>query len=152
MVSGAMPPSQLLRKFASCPRQHDLAVALREIGRVERTLFMIDWLLDVDMQRRAGFGLHKGEAHRALKSSLRIGDRERSGPDVRSPALPDRGLNLLTAIITCWNSDRLGHAVRERKRECIEMPDASQARLALGWEHILLTGEHRWPRMPNPIA
>ncbi|MGB1216131.1 MAG: Tn3 family transposase, partial [Pikeienuella sp.] len=32
MVAGAMPPSQLLRKFAAYPRQHELAVALREIG------------------------------------------------------------------------------------------------------------------------
>ena len=53
MVAGVMPPSQLLRKFASCPRQHELAVALREIGRVERTLFIIDWLFDAAMQRRA---------------------------------------------------------------------------------------------------
>jgi len=45
MLTGVMPPSQLLRKFASCPRQHGLAVALREIGRVERTLFIINWLL-----------------------------------------------------------------------------------------------------------
>ena len=56
MVAGAMPPSQLLRKFSAYPRQHELAVALREIGRVERTLFIIDWLLDADMQRRAQIG------------------------------------------------------------------------------------------------
>jgi TnpA family transposase len=55
------------------PRQHELAVALREIGRVERTLFIIEWLLDVDMQRRAQIGLNKGEAHHALKNALRIG-------------------------------------------------------------------------------
>lgn len=46
-------PSQLLRKVASYPRQHELAVALREIGRIERALFIIDWLLDADLQRRA---------------------------------------------------------------------------------------------------
>ena len=46
MVAGIMPPSQLLKKFASHPRQHDLVIALREIGLVERTLFIIDWLLD----------------------------------------------------------------------------------------------------------
>ena len=49
MAAGIIPPSQLLRKFAAYPRQHDLALALREIGRVERTLFIIDWLLDADM-------------------------------------------------------------------------------------------------------
>ena len=40
LASGVLPPSQPLRKFAAYPRQHELAVALREIGRVERTLFI----------------------------------------------------------------------------------------------------------------
>ncbi|WP_313895397.1 Tn3 family transposase [Klebsiella pneumoniae] len=35
------PGSQLLRKLASYPRQNNLAVALREVGRIERTLFFI---------------------------------------------------------------------------------------------------------------
>ncbi len=61
MAAGIMPPSQLLRKFASYPRQHELALALREIGHIERTLFIIDWLLDADMQRRASVGLNKGD-------------------------------------------------------------------------------------------
>ena len=43
-------------------------LTLREIGRVERTLFIIDWLLDADMQRRAQVGLNKDEAHHALKT------------------------------------------------------------------------------------
>ena len=49
MTAGTIAPSQILRKLASYPRQNDLAAALREIGRVERTLFMIDWILDADM-------------------------------------------------------------------------------------------------------
>ena len=52
MTAGTVPPSQILRKLASYLRQNDLASALREIGRVERTLFKLDWVLDVDMQRR----------------------------------------------------------------------------------------------------
>ena len=35
-----------------------LAVTLREIGRVERTLFIVDWLLDADIQRQANIGLN----------------------------------------------------------------------------------------------
>ena len=138
MASGTMPPSQLLRKFASYPRQHDLAVALREIGRVERTLFMIDWLLDVDMQRRASLGLNKGEAHHALKSALRI---------------RIAGLNLLTAIIIYWNTDQLGRAIRERKRAGLEIQENLPRHISpLGWEHIHLTGECRWPRALNSNA
>lgn len=36
----------------------------------------IDWLLDVDMQRRANIGLNKGEADHALKNALRIGRQD----------------------------------------------------------------------------
>ena len=147
MASGTMPPSQLLRKFASYPRQHDLAVALREVGRVERTLFIIDWLLDADMQRRASLGLNKGEAHHALKSALRIG-RQGEIRDRTSEAQHFRiaGLNLLTAIIIYWNTDQLGHAVQRRKRAGLEMPEALLRHVSpLGWGHILLTGEYRWP-------
>lgn len=73
MTAGKIRPSQLLRKLASYPRQNNLAVALREVGRIERTLFIIEWITDTDMQRRAQIGLNKGEAHHALKNALRIG-------------------------------------------------------------------------------
>lgn len=73
MPAGTIAPRQILRKLASNPRQNDLAVALREVGRVERTLFMMDWALNTDMQRRVQIGLNKGEAHHALKNALRIG-------------------------------------------------------------------------------
>jgi TnpA family transposase len=148
MVTGAMPPSQLLKKFAAYPRQHELAVALREIGRVERTLFIIEWILDADMQRRAQIGLNKGEAHHALKNALRIGrqgeirDRTAEGQHYRMA-----GLNLLAAIIIYWNTKHLGQAVAARQRAGLNCgPDLLAHISPLGWAHILLTGEYRWRR------
>lgn len=146
MAAGVMPPSQLLRKFASYPRQHELALALREIGRIERTLFIIDWLLDADMQRRAQIGLNKGEAHHALKNALRIGrqgeirDRTSEGQHYRMA-----GLNLLAAIIIYWNTKHLGHAVTARMHAGLDCSSQLLAHISpLGWAHILLTGEYRW--------
>ena len=148
MVAGVMPPSQLLRKFAAHPRQHDLAIALREIGRVERTLFIIDWLLDTDMQRRAQISLNKGESHHALKNALRIGrqgeirDRTAEGQHYRMA-----GLNLLAAIIIYWNTDQIGKAISQRKREGLSCPPELLPHMSpLGWGHILITGEYRWPK------
>jgi len=146
MAAGVMPPSQLLRKFASYPRQHELALALREIGKIERTLFIIDWLLDADMQRRAQIGLNKGEAHHALKNALRIGrqgeirDRTAEGQHYRLA-----GLNLLAAVIIYWNTKHLGQAVAERNRAGLDCsPELLSHISPLGWAHILLTGEYRW--------
>ncbi|MGD7428241.1 Tn3 family transposase, partial [Ralstonia pseudosolanacearum] len=149
MAAGIMPPSQLLKKFAAYPRQHELALALREIGRIERTLFIIDWLLDADMQRRAQVGLNKGEAHHALKNALRIGrqgeirDRTPEGQHYRMA-----GLNLLAAIIIYWNTKHLGQAVAARKRAGFDGPPELLAHISpLGWAHILLTGEYRWKNL-----
>ena len=59
-------------------RQNDLASALCEIGRVDQ----LDWVSDVDMQRRAQVGLNKGESHHALKKALRIGRQGAFGTEL----------------------------------------------------------------------
>lgn len=148
MTAGTLAPSQILRKLASYPRQNDLAAALREVGRVERTLFMLDWVLDTDMQRRAQIGLNKGESHHALKNALRIGrqgeirDRTTEGQHFRMA-----GLNLLAAIIIYWNTARLGEAVKQRADEGLDVSEEHLTHISpLGWAHILLTGEYRWNR------
>ena len=135
-------------KFAAYPRQQDLALALREIGRIERTLFIIDWLLDAELQRRAQSGPNKGEAHHALKNALRIGrqgeirDRTTEGQHFRIA-----GLNLLAAIVIYWNTLHIGHAVAQRQSDGLSVPPELLAHISpLGWAHILLTGEYRWPR------
>lgn len=148
MSAGTIAPSQILRKLASYPRQNDLAVALREVGRIERTLFMIDWVLNTDMQRRVQIGLNKGEAHHALKNALRIGrqgeirDRTAEGQHYRMAAL-----NLLAAIVIHWNTARLGEAVVGRQAAGLPVPPDLLAHTSpLGWGHILLTGEYKWPK------
>lgn len=152
MSAGQVAPSRILRKLAAYPRQNDLAAALREVGRIERTLFIIEWILDAGMQRRTQVGLNKGEAHHALKNALRIGrqgeirDRTTEGQHYRIA-----GLNLLTAIIVYWNTLHLGHAVEARRREGLDTPDHLLAHVSpLGWAHILLTGEYLWPKDPSP--
>jgi len=145
---GTIAPSQILRKLASYPRQNELATALREVGKLERSLFMIDWILDEGMQRRAQIGLNKGEAHHALKKAIsfhrrgEIRDRTSEGQHYRVA-----GLNLLTMIIIYWNTQKLGQAVKQRKQAGLPVPPELLAHISpLGWEHINLTGEYQWPK------
>jgi TnpA family transposase len=49
---GTVTASLMLRKLGSYPRQNGLAVALRELGRIERTLFALDWMQNVELRRR----------------------------------------------------------------------------------------------------
>jgi TnpA family transposase len=73
----------MLRKLGSYPRQNGLALALRELGRIERTLFILDWLQSVELRRRVHAGLNKGEARNALARAVFFG-RKRSGNRVVS--------------------------------------------------------------------
>lgn len=55
-------PAPPARASAAYLRQNGFAVALREVGRIERALFTLDWLRDFDPRRRANAGLNKDEA------------------------------------------------------------------------------------------
>jgi TnpA family transposase len=67
---GTVTASLILRKLGSYPRQNSLALALREIGRIERTLFMLAWLEDPALRRRVTAGLNKGEARNSLARAV----------------------------------------------------------------------------------
>jgi TnpA family transposase len=122
-----------------------LALALRELGRIERTLFTLHWLQDPALRRRVQVGLNKGEARNALARALffnRLGEiRDRS---FENQSYRASGLNLVVAAIALWNTVYLERAiVALRRRRPVD--DALLRHLSpLGWEHINLTGDYIW--------
>ncbi len=55
--TGTVTASLILRKLAAYPRQNSLALALRELGKLERTFFTFQWLQDPELRRRSQVGL-----------------------------------------------------------------------------------------------
>ena len=143
---GTVTASLMLRKLGSYPRQNGLAVALRELGRIERTLFILDWLQSVELRRRVHAGLNKGEARNALARAVffnRLGEiRDRSFEQQRYRA---SGLNLVTAAVVLWNTVYLERATNALRGHGQTVDDALLQYLSpLGWEHINLTGDYFW--------
>ena len=143
---GTVTASLMLRKLGSYPRQNGLAVALRELGRIERTLFILDWLQSVELRRRVQAGLNKGEARNALARAVffnRLGEiRDRSFEQQRYRA---SGLNLVTAAIVLWNTVYLERAANALRNHGQGVDGALLQYLSpLGWEHINLTGDYLW--------
>ena len=61
------------------------------------------------------------------------------------------GINLLAVIIIYWNTLKLGEAVLARNKAGLEIPVEFLTHVSpLGWEHINLTGEYRWPGTDHP--
>jgi len=143
---GTVTASLMMRKLGSYPRQNGLAVALRELGRIERTLFILDWLQSVELRRRVQVGLNKGEARNALARAVvfyRLGEiRDRSFEQQRYRA---SGLNLVTAAIVPWNTVYLERATDAlRVHGAVVGGELLRYLSPLGWEHINLTGDYVW--------
>ncbi len=86
--TGTVAPSAILRRLAAYPRQNALAKALKEIGRLERTLFTLDWIGDPALRRRTNAGLNLAVAAIILWNTVYLGravDELRS----RGETIPD---------------------------------------------------------------
>ncbi len=143
---GTVTASLMLRKLGSYPRQNGLALALRELGRIERTLFMLDWLLDPQLRRRVRGILNKGELRNDLARAVclnRLGEiRDRTYEGQRHRA---SGLNLVTAAIILWNTVYMDRAVMALRQSGHTIDDALLPHLApVHWNHINLTGDYSW--------
>jgi|TARA_B100000378_G_scaffold228702_1_gene193201 TnpA family transposase len=144
----AVAPSAILRKLAAYKRQNRLDFALAELGRIERTLFTLDWLEQPDLRRACQAGLNKGEARHTLAAAIytnrqgRFTDRSIENQEYRAS-----GLNLLIAAISYWNTLYMDRAARHLRASGGTFEDALLAHLSpMGWAHIGLTGDYLWQR------
>ena len=92
----------MLRKLGAYRQQNRLHLALGEIGRIERSLFMLDWIENPELRMECQAGLSKGEARHTLARAVfahsqgRIRDRSHDAQQKRVTAL-----NLVIAAIMC---------------------------------------------------
>lgn len=148
LKAGTVLPSAMLRKLAAYERQNQLDLALREIGRVERTLFMLDWLESPALRRRCQAGLNKSEQRHFLTQAIctfkqgRIADRTHEAQQFRAS-----GLNLVIAAIVYWNSTYIADAVAHLRAIGEPAPDELLAHTSpVGWGHIAFSGDFLWDR------
>jgi len=144
--AGAVLPSVILRKLAAAGPGNALSRSLRALGRIQRSLFTLQWLSDPGLRQRSHAGLNKGEASNSLRRAIffhrqgEIRDRTFENQSFRAS-----GLSLLTAAIVHWNTVYLDRAVRQLRDQGGIVPDDLLPHVApLGWEHIALTGDYVW--------
>lgn len=146
--TGQVVPSVILKKLAAYERQNQVDIALQEIGKIERTLFMLDWLENPSLRRRCHAGLNKSEQRHALTQAIctfrqaRIIDRSHEAQQYRAS-----GLNLVIAAIIYWNSTYMADAVDYLRSDGISVPNELLAHTSpVGWEHIAFSGDFLWDR------
>ncbi|PEA26935.1 hypothetical protein CN923_04365 [Bacillus cereus] len=142
---GTASASLIMGKIGSYSRQNSLAKAIREMGRVEKTLFILDYISSETLRRRIQKGLNKGEAMNALARAIFFGKHG----ELRERALQDQlqrasALNLIINAISIWNTVYLSRAI-EHMMEVGKHQESLLAHISpLGWEHINFLGQYKF--------
>jgi len=142
---GRTSAALIMRKLASYPRQNQLALAFNEVGKLERTVFVLEYMLDESLQRRQRLGLNKGESVHALGRALFTTGQgeELSERDVDAQMNRASSLMLLVSAISAWNTIYLDKVMKTLRAEGEEVPEEILPHISpLGWEHINFLGKY----------
>ncbi|HAQ4601222.1 TPA: Tn3 family transposase [Enterococcus faecium] len=134
---GTVSASLIMGKLGSYSRQNSLATALREMGRIEKTIFILNYISDESLRRKIQRGLNKGEAMNGLARAIFFGKqgelRERT---IQHQLQRASALNIIINAISIWNTLHLTTAVEYKKRTGSFNEDLLHHMSPLGWEHI----------------
>jgi TnpA family transposase len=140
---GTVSAALIMRKLAAYPRQNQIARALNEIGQLEKTVFILELLLDPQLRRRQGRGLNDGEAVNSAGRAIFVGQRG----EFRDRAYQDQVhrascLHLLIAAIGAWTTPYLTDAIAALRAEGEDVPDELVAHLSpIAWEPVNFLGQ-----------
>ena len=102
--TGVVSASLMLKRLGAYTRQNGLALALREVGRIERTLRTLDWIELLLLRRQTTAELNKGESRHALARAVAFN---------RLGRLRDRTAAMLLAPSQCAGAGHGGDCLVE---------------------------------------
>lgn len=115
---GKVSASLIMGKLGSYARKNSLSMALREMGRIEKTIFILDYISSEELRRRIQKGLNKGEAANTLARAVFFAKHgEFHERNLQDQMQRDSALTILMDAITVWNTVYLSKTVdylRER--------------------------------------
>lgn len=141
---GDVTSSLIISKLGSYARQNSLSTALREMGKIEKTIFILDYISSEELRRKIHRGLNKGEAMNGLARAIFFGKqgelRERT---IQNQIQRASALNLIINAISIWNTLYLEKAIDYKKSIGEDINEDLITHISpLGWEHINMLGEY----------
>lgn len=140
---GKVSGSLIMGKLGSYARKNSLSTALREMGRIEKTIFILDYISSEALRRRIQKGLNKGEATNALARAIFFGKRgEFYERDLHDQLQRASALNILINTISVWNTIYMGKAIEYTKDNGSINEELLSHVSPLSWEHINFYGQY----------
>ncbi len=143
---GWTPASLLVSRLQAKPRKSGLAKAIQEYGRLQKTLFILRYAENLDLRRRIGRQLNKGEELGALKDFLFFANdgniRKHQPEEQTDQALC---LSLLVDAFILWNTVHYQGTLDDLRIEGYPVNDEDLAHLSpTRYAHVNPYGRYRF--------
>ena len=142
---GTVQASELMRSF--------LASAIMELGRINKTIYLLNYIDDAAYRRRILTQINRGEHRHRMIRAICYGRRG----EIRKPYRQGQedqlnALGLVTNAVVLWNTIYMEAALNHLRAQGIKIQPADLARLSpLRHKHIHVLGRYAFT-LPEPIA
>jgi TnpA family transposase len=141
------PASQLFRRLSSYSKQHPLYRALKEFGRIIKTLFILKYIDDVELRQIIEKQLNKLESSNKFAKAVFFGNNQEFQQSTKEEQLIADGCKrLIENAIICWNylylSQTVANSRSKSENEKSNLIDIIRNASPVTWQHINLQGEY----------
>ncbi len=149
---GRVPATGIMRTLQVGDRPTQLAQALAEFGRIEKTLHTLNYINDESRRRTILNQLNRGEGRHSLARVVFHGKRGELYQRYREGQEDQLGaLGLVVNIIVLWNTIYIDAILSQLRQEGFQVNDEDAARLSpLTYEHINMLGRYSFA-MPDSV-
>lgn len=149
--TGKTTAKVILNRLGSYARKNKVVQALNELGKIEKTIFLLEYAIDEDLRRRITRMLNRGELINDLARELFSGQHGKfMERDIKKQLQSASALNIIINAISLWNTVYLQKAydyyVKEEPKIEKYMPYTSP----IIWNHINLLGEYNIDLLSKP--
>jgi TnpA family transposase len=148
--------SQLFRRLSSYSKQHPLYRALKQFGRIIKTLFLLKYIDDVELRQMIEKQLNKLESSNKFGKAVFHGNNQEFQLSTKEEQLIADGCKrLIENAIICWNylylSKKMNEASSDAEKDT--MTKTIKNGSVITWQHINLQGEYDFSEenLKNPI-
>jgi TnpA family transposase len=149
---GHLSASALMRSLQAGKRISALAKAIIEVGRIAKTMYLLNYIDDASYRRRILIQLNRGERRHRLARAVFHGRSGELRQKYREGQEDQLGaLGLVVNIIVLWNTLYMNKAIEHLRATGIEVRDEDIERLTpLGYEYIRLIGRYDFTLRTKP--
>lgn len=141
--SGKVKASLIMQKIGSYARDNTISKALKELGRIFKTMYLLEYFTDKVLRKEVQQMLNKGESINSVGRILHFGKNGRINEATIEDQLEKASsLNILLGVLVAWNSRYLEKVYKTVKSE--EWFDEEQFKRVspLGSSHVNLLGKY----------